>query len=124
MKLKDLFVRKSFPVDQTVDEEMISILETSLSKCPRGDAALRKAGMQAEFAAHLMLHFGHFGTGVTFRVGTKPAHDTVALAKPGSIPIKTSNHGLVRGFMPIDTSLGKADEITREGIGSVNPLFE
>jgi hypothetical protein len=74
-----------------------------------GDAALEEAGMQAEFAAHLVLHFSHFGAGVTLRVGTTPSYDAKRVAKPGTILTKTSNHGLVKGLIPTIPALTKID---------------
>jgi hypothetical protein len=103
----------------TIDEKMIEALETlgcppAERPCLRGDAALREAGMQVEFAAHLALHFGHFGTGITLRVGTTPSYDGKRIAKPGTVLRKTSNHGLVRGLIPTDLTLAKIDEKTRQ----------
>jgi len=89
-----------------IDPEILEILEEFTT----GDAALREAGIQVEFAAHLILHFSHFGTGVSLRVGTTPSYDGKRIAKPGTTPSKNSNHGLVNGFIPIDPALTKIDE--------------
>jgi hypothetical protein len=99
---------------EMLDDEMVAGLEGL--GCPIGDAALKEAGIQAEFAAHLALHFSHFGAGITLRVGTTPSYDAKRVAKPGAVLSKTSNHGLVKGLIPEIPQLTKIDK-NRKPIG-------
>jgi hypothetical protein len=74
-----------------------------------GQKALDQAGMPNEFAAHTLQWCHDLGLSVSFRVGNPPNADIPYAPKPCAIHSKTSNHGLVKGFIPVNPTLNKID---------------
>lgn len=78
-----------------------------------GSSALLASGIQAEFAAHILLQNQILGTSLILRVGSTPVLNQRRAAKSGRNLTKTSNQGLFRGSLPVDPRFSR---LSAEGV--------